>query len=300
MTVTTPRLPPELERAIFQLTGHIYSRTIPKLLRVAQRVLLWLEPLLYGVLVFNKKNGLKLTEAIKAKPASFLESAVRHVHFGWDTTLDAVAVKSILESCPGIVNLGLDLRTTDPSLLPLLGNMHLQRLNASLRQLFADSDDAEFAVDFEHPLFNSVTHLDLSDEPYTDGQYAVWVKGLSTLPALTHLAFTSPYTTSLATMQSILAASPRLQVLLPTFPANSATEADMIGYDDEITLDLDELEQIGPLDPRLVVGLYADVNYYEDWECGARGKKDIWTRAEEFLARKRDGEIKEDCYIMEV
>jgi hypothetical protein len=33
------------------------------------------------------------------------------------------------------------------------------------------------------------------------------------------------------------------------------------------------------------------LDYKKDWETGARGGDDFWTRAEAFVARKRKGEI---------
>ncbi|KAJ7699011.1 hypothetical protein B0H17DRAFT_317412 [Mycena rosella] len=177
MMATTPSLPTELERAIFELAANTSPSTIPTLLRVAQRVRIWLEPLLYRVLVFdNFKSGLNLREAIEAKSAHFL-SAVRHVNFvqGVITTSDA---KSILESCPGIVNLGLPWDVADPSLLPLLGTMCLQRLSANLLELFGQHS----AGDLKHPLFRSVTHIGLIDG--IEAGDVVWMKRLSTLPAL--------------------------------------------------------------------------------------------------------------------
>ncbi len=39
------------------------------------------------------------------------------------------------------------------------------------------------------------------------------------------------------------------------------------------------------------MGVATYVDYYNDWETGARGGEDIWVRAEEFIARKRRGEV---------
>jgi hypothetical protein len=49
------------------------------------------------------------------------------------------------------------------------------------------------------------------------------------------------------------------------------------------------VEELSVVDARLVVATYID--YYSDWERGAKGGKDIWIRAEEFMTRKRRGEV---------
>ncbi|KAJ7699046.1 hypothetical protein B0H17DRAFT_1049990 [Mycena rosella] len=264
------RLPPELERAIFELAAHTDRTAIPKLLRVAQRVLIWLEPLLYRVLRFDGANpSVTQLEAIKAKPASFLASAVRHVNFDGNVSLDVV--KSILESCPGIVNLGLGWELGNPTFSPVLGNMRIQRLSANLRELFRR--DGESAVDLEHPMFNSVTHLELLDDLGTKTE--VWMKRLSTLSTLTHLSFSPPDGDNLPLMQNILAATPRIQVLLISFFFGEEEDARLVAA------------RIKFVDARLVVGMYGD--YRADWERGARGGDDQWIRADGFVARKGAG-----------
>ncbi|KAJ7928326.1 hypothetical protein B0H13DRAFT_2311607 [Mycena leptocephala] len=44
-----PAFPPDLEREIFGTTALMYPGEMPTLLRVARRVLIWIEPLLYRV-----------------------------------------------------------------------------------------------------------------------------------------------------------------------------------------------------------------------------------------------------------
>ncbi|KAJ7048236.1 hypothetical protein C8F01DRAFT_1193550 [Mycena amicta] len=70
-----PRLPPELEREIFQTTALLHSA--PPLLRVARRVLIWVEPLLYRVLIIGGSIGIAQLNAASSKPPAFLARAVR-------------------------------------------------------------------------------------------------------------------------------------------------------------------------------------------------------------------------------
>ncbi|KAJ7699042.1 hypothetical protein B0H17DRAFT_317742 [Mycena rosella] len=94
--------------------------------------------------------------------------------------------------------------------------------------------------------------------------------------SLTHLAFEAPNEPN-PLIHNILGATPRIQVLLIVFDVSYGPQASSF------------VEGIDFLDPRLVVALYDD--YCRDWERGARDGKDIWMRAEEFVARKRQGEI---------
>ncbi|KAK7047058.1 hypothetical protein R3P38DRAFT_3176535 [Favolaschia claudopus] len=50
----SPCFPPELERYIFETAALFYPHTIPRLLPVARRVLIWIEPLLYRRVYFDE------------------------------------------------------------------------------------------------------------------------------------------------------------------------------------------------------------------------------------------------------
>jgi len=203
-----------------------------------------------------------------------------------------------LESCPGITTLALIGDIAGPHLLPAFSKMRIQRLSLEVGPLFRadpdtdeeenedDDDQMEPAarVDLTHPLFATVTHLDVFDEvdiEDEDPTDLAWLLHASSLPALTHLSFnTLPNPLFL---EKILANCPQLRVLMVVF---GAKEEDMaVGYMGDITI----------ADPRFVVATYAD--YYRDWEVGARGADDIWVRAEEFISRKRRGEIEEGDYF---
>ncbi|KAJ6530040.1 hypothetical protein DFH09DRAFT_151901 [Mycena vulgaris] len=286
--MTAPSFPPELERAIFEATAQSYPTLIPRLLLVARRFHIWLEPLLYRVLRLDSSRRIAgILAAIQTKPATFLASTVKHVLFRSrylsgtkEDSLTPAALKSFLESCPGIVDLQL-FASPDPRILPALGNMHIQRLSAELAALFwygHDEDrDAEEAVDLEHALFRSVTHLLLFDT-LTDHEYPEGITmRLSKLPALTHLSFRWGDEPDPLVIHRILATT-HIQVLLVMFPIWKADEAN--SYSEELSW---------VADVRVVVGMYR--NHSADWESGAWGGEDIWMRAEKFVARKRRGEI---------
>ncbi|TFK58527.1 hypothetical protein BDN72DRAFT_906654 [Pluteus cervinus] len=57
---STPRLPVELERAIFEDAAQGSRDSIPTLMLLANRVKEWLEPLLYSIVVIHQSSrGLK-------------------------------------------------------------------------------------------------------------------------------------------------------------------------------------------------------------------------------------------------
>ncbi|KAJ7861801.1 hypothetical protein B0H14DRAFT_2741331, partial [Mycena olivaceomarginata] len=170
---TGAKLPVELERLVFESAAQ-NRPMIPTLVLVAHRVRVWLEPLLYNVLLFDAvPNITGILDSIRTKPAPFLASAVRHVlMYSSPESLDMETLVKFLESCPGITTLSLIGVITGPRLLPALRNMHIRRLSVDVRQLFrpltmkctTGNDSTELEVDLDHPLFGAVTHLDLFNE----------------------------------------------------------------------------------------------------------------------------------------
>ncbi|KAJ7691867.1 hypothetical protein B0H14DRAFT_3906143, partial [Mycena olivaceomarginata] len=77
-----PAFPPELERELFETAALVHPATIPALLRVAKRVLLWIEPYLYRVIRMHRDNRAMVTavlEAMKSKTQEFFRQAVLRV-----------------------------------------------------------------------------------------------------------------------------------------------------------------------------------------------------------------------------
>ncbi|KAJ7144496.1 hypothetical protein C8R44DRAFT_725425 [Mycena epipterygia] len=85
-------------------------------------------------------------------------------------------IMPLLALCDATIDLHLFVGSS--TLLPLLGALPLQRLSARLAELFPDLS----GLDFAHPLFTKITHLDLHDFPA--GSWDTW-SGLAQLPALT-------------------------------------------------------------------------------------------------------------------
>lgn len=228
------------------------------------------EPLLYRVLTIIDSTS-PLLSAAETKPARFLKNAVRHVFLApsfWEMQ------KSLLSKCSGILNLYID-GQLEPHNLPILGEMHLQKLSFSLVPNVSVWDHSAFY----HPIFLSVTHLELfQTHNYSPERPPLnwddW-SPLASLPSLTHLCFSEALSPLLP---HALAECLRLVVGVVAFWDGSHLE-DGIDFAAGLTWS----------DPRLVVMVIS--SYMDDWEIGARGGDDFWLRAEAFVFRKRKGEI---------
>ncbi|KAF7366318.1 Tyrosinase central domain-containing protein [Mycena sanguinolenta] len=144
--------------------------------------------------------------------------------------------------------------------------MPLRYLSTNLAYLFPSD-----GIDFMHPLFSRITHLQVWDDLDT-ARWEEW-SGLTTIPNLTHLAFL--LTKSSSIFKNTLAACPGLKVII--FQYSSLGDNPEFG-----------VESLAH-DTRFVC-LHARP-FYVDWQIGARGGEDFWVRAEQFIARRNRGEI---------
>ncbi|KAJ7465987.1 hypothetical protein FB451DRAFT_1138102 [Mycena latifolia] len=276
-----PAFPVELEREIFETAARLHPSVIPTLLRVARRTLVWIEPLLYRVVCVGRTvpdQGHNILNATKWKPASFFHDTVRHLLLDPATSLTVEEATEVLKLCTGVVNFAVVGSLSSPALLPVLGNMRVQRLSVSLNSLFG----AISSVDPRHPLFAYITHLDILDpDPATSAPH--FSTHIPALPSLTHLCLNNfmPWNV----IRTLLAECPRLELL-----ANFWAERK---YD----VAFGRAQNVPVHDVRFVMGLYG--NYWADWEAGARGFPDFWSAADDFVAQKRSGAIAADFYWLE-
>ncbi|KAJ6473403.1 hypothetical protein C8R47DRAFT_1324489 [Mycena vitilis] len=264
-----PVFPRELEREMFETTALMHPGQILSLLRIARRVLLWIEPLLYRIIHstgdLNVTNGILHTLAVK--PPEFFH-AVRHLgldspDFTSDTNM------KLLRLCKKATSFSARRQCLDAAFLPLLAGMRIQQLGVNLGVLFNGT------IDLQHGLFRYITHLDMFG---TEGVVGA-LPNLPTLPALTHLCLPNGILRDDALRA--LSECSRLNVLLIQWP--------MMEEDDYMD------EQIPHVyDIRFVIGTYGD--YWDDWVAGAKGFPDAWSKADDFVARKRKGEIEATRY----
>ncbi|KAJ7628262.1 hypothetical protein DFH06DRAFT_1338706 [Mycena polygramma] len=298
-------LPLDLEREIFRTASARHPDVIPTLLLVCHRVHAWVEPLLYRVFSF-RDNSIRF--AAQSKSAEFLRAAVRHVFFDrgfdlWDTK------KDLLLKFTGATNIYV-YSYIDLPLLLVLDNMRPEKLSF----VFNINTEPPLST-LQRPLFRSVTHLDLYFElglfqqGEVQGRWCnfacfvhrenpwnrpgnvndkllppVWQEWshLASLPAISHLCLSARFHNDV--LPRALAECPWISVVVAAFRSS---------YEWVAVIEFTRSNTIR--DQRFVVMVIPDSE--ADWKIGARGGADFWVRAEEFISRKRRGEIKEDCYF---
>ncbi|KAJ7681643.1 hypothetical protein B0H17DRAFT_1205627 [Mycena rosella] len=147
-----PMLSLDLKREIFETTALMHPSAIQTLIRVARRVLFLIEPFLYRVVRVDgdARMAQAFLSATKAKPARVAGGGGR----GWPPPAE------VLRLCTGSVNLSIAGYWSSPAILPVLANMRVQRLNVFL----LEPSGSPSTVDLTHPLFASLTHLDIQDD----------------------------------------------------------------------------------------------------------------------------------------
>ncbi|KAJ7064590.1 hypothetical protein C8F01DRAFT_1366891 [Mycena amicta] len=298
-----PRLPRELEREIFYTAALLHPLTIPKLLRVARRVLIWVEPLLYRTLrIGNRPSHVSQLKAASTKPLEFLARAVQCV--GLYATRDYHAARGILSLCTGVTRLALSRDPSVQNLLPVLSAFPIQRFAGFLSDLMhaivtEEPSPEEIAA---HPLFCCLTHIDLFDslDPFdglsiieilpslpslTHLTIAQWdrvtyhVDAISSLPFLAHLGIncpSGPLGTMCKWLERILKTSRSLRILA-------------VLTNDRHDSRLQVPESLR--DPRFVLCLWCS------WCEGVEDGTNHWTIAEDFVARKQRGEVDENVFL---
>ncbi|KAJ7655703.1 hypothetical protein DFH06DRAFT_1329140 [Mycena polygramma] len=273
-----PHFPPELEREVFETTAYLYPSTIPKLLRIARRVLFWIEPLLYETLSIEAQQDKRvkdyaLLRSIDTKPADFFPKAVRYLHLvtmAWSfmghrpqTPWTDTELEKVLRACQGVVRVILLGNLDEPvTLLSMLADMRP-------RHAYLLVDMLSPQLDLTLLFFRQVSHMlvaDLNDTPESStggGRH-----NFSSLPALTHLALS--LLTPRHILSGVLSDCPNLLALVLYANEEMTTKAKHFSVND----------------PRVVVLVSEDL--LSQWNMTSG---DIWARADSFISRKRRGEI---------
>ncbi|KAJ7182990.1 hypothetical protein C8R43DRAFT_1116602 [Mycena crocata] len=192
----------------------------------------------------------------------------------------------ILCACSSVDNLWLTSHSETSSLLSRIIPLPLKHLHCFLGRIIG------VHIDFTHSLFAQIMHLQIFDTVLPTSQAALWSgpAGLAAIPHLSHLAFDEWYLilwiTVLRTCMYLhvliaLAGPPRLS----TRPGSLHLSACQRFNLDDTHPHVRELAE----DPRFV--LMSCPDFLEDWQMGAQGGTDYWTRAEDFVAKRRLGAI---------
>ncbi|KAJ7718446.1 hypothetical protein B0H16DRAFT_1475584 [Mycena metata] len=273
-----PRLPPELERLTFEMAASTLG-SIFYLILVASRVKEWVEPLLYRVIASgNHAPGRPIAPlaavvaTFGSKPFAFWSTNVKSFFLYHDPATDHLnddALLRIIAACTGLVRLRAHYaRPHRPNFRPLsvLGNFHaLRYLTTEITTLFGDAT----TIDFTHPVFRNLTHLELIDALSSFDTAHQICTGLTDIPNLTHIAF----------MTEMLGKA--LQPLLHLFTHLRAIVA--LGTRDE-----DLFTELTTEDRFVWIGQH---DFANDWLSGADTGEDHWTLADEFIAARRAGKV---------
>ncbi|KAJ7763204.1 hypothetical protein DFH07DRAFT_813117 [Mycena maculata] len=276
MSNEPPELPPELERNIFESAAILDPQCMPMLLRVAQRVKIWIEPLLFGALSTRSETERSmmrhpyplLCKLLASRPPTFWETHVRHLCFA--KRVHDSDILNVLNICRNIDNLAiLDAIPTD-KFVPFFETMHLRRLSIRLAGMFAGINRQKFS----NPLFAHITHLDIRDH-ILDWGVEGWGTGseLALIPQLTHLSFHEDYIPS-SICEGALEHCKALDVLAILWPSHEARLGKQLPF---LVLE--------SRDPRCVMLAVAD--RLDDWEMGARGGEDYWAIADKMVQQRR-------------
>ncbi|KAJ7159566.1 hypothetical protein C8R46DRAFT_1108606 [Mycena filopes] len=276
----TPSFPPELEREIFELAASWYPSTITSLLRVCHRAHYWIEPLLYTVLFLEDPPSVgAIHKRLEAKPS--LRRPITHFLWDildfrpdrWETAMDIlrggrstpeVAIKALTASAADYIRFSKAIHKVSP-----------QRLTLAL-PWWAGGD----TLAFFQPVYQTTTHLTLFQSKFNpDVDWAY----LATLPALTHLALTAEI--SKVILPALLKECLKLQVVISIGLTAAESHARVEAF------------FLTTPDPRVVLTNLPD--FFEEWKRTARCGYDLWHRAEEFVARKRRGEIEASSYLLD-
>ncbi|KAF7329472.1 hypothetical protein MKEN_00209600 [Mycena kentingensis (nom. inval.)] len=269
-----PRLPPELEREVFETAALRHPRSIPRILCVCQRSNGWIEPFLYRVVHSTDEQ---CVASMARRTPEFISSAVRALCLTSGRTIwSATDIEATLGNCTNLTHLVLGSRYARRAHLPLLATMRLQRLAVCLHMLFG----GRMRVDLTSTptAFASITHLDLYDD-FRTPRDAIFIPSLlstaaqiAALPALTHLRVFADLHPDVAQTFHDTA---RLEVII------------LIHLEAREQLEVWLLQSALRDDPRVV--LASGVEGWEDWENGARGRVDQWARAEKLIKARHVG-----------
>ncbi|KAJ7321878.1 hypothetical protein DFH08DRAFT_941795 [Mycena albidolilacea] len=253
------RLPAELEHKIFELAAHAHSKSIPTLLLVARRVKIWLEPILYSMVVFcDLIDGHVCFEPVQFSSVIQSQEISEHVRRLFASHELGPHLDLVLASCSAVQNLALD-SSLWPDHLLFLSTMPLRRLSTAIANAFP-----------------AITLMDRLE----DALWEKW-KGLALIPNLTHLAFLMQK--SLAIFQGALDACPALQVLVYLYFKG-------IVY---------EKIHLQPFAQDTRFACIPAPPFASDWQIGARDGDDFWVRTERFIAQRVSGQIDRGTFVLQ-
>ncbi|TFK64970.1 hypothetical protein BDN72DRAFT_962863 [Pluteus cervinus] len=259
-----PTLPNELEQEILQLAARISPETALRLLAVSKKVKIWIQPIVYEVVVIQDHD---------LKPSYYPECVGPHSNLNQifkengghirSLLLHHPSESSLLAYCPTITSLSMD----QPLTLELLAA--IQKI--PLHHLRCNLTGCKSAVDPDSLAFSNITHLDLLNPPrWRHCQF------LAQMPKLTHLALDDPEGSSRLeeTVKSALEHCRYLEALLLVLDLVTG----------QIQDDIEVREDYLPVQDNRIVAI--SVHPLVGWLNGELGKGDMWKVAEGVIANR--------------
>ncbi|KAJ7922938.1 hypothetical protein B0H13DRAFT_2579665 [Mycena leptocephala] len=209
---TKPKLPPELERTIFELAANGDPQTMLRIILVAHRCRFWIEPILYRFVVVCQSSWSfpLFLRTIESRPAHYAKW-IKAIQINPYIMPNDPAVTRILSICTGVVHLVDFSYGRTP--FSVLAQLRLEKMCISLDIINGLTEGAYF----RHPAFAHLTHLHILDPPYR------WPNiPFSDLPSLTHLVLqnykTDIRSSNIPVLKKILSDCPLLEVLVVIIP----------------------------------------------------------------------------------
>ncbi|TFK60351.1 hypothetical protein BDN72DRAFT_883640 [Pluteus cervinus] len=250
-----PRLPPEIERLIFEDVAWMYRSSIPRLILVCRRVKDWTESILYSIVIRRSETPYPSYEP----PIERLPAYACHVHsFLAFFEIDGTIIRDYLRLCKNLTNLALWCEPTCPDLLQLLEELpRLRNLTIYLSAVFPDGPP--YTLESKSGAFQGLTHLELMDDEISWKDISGFVGGLE---GLTHLALNDINDEQLVC--DILENCPRIRVL--------------------VLFESSELKVLGS--SKVVFAKFSLDAYVGDWISVAEGRECFWDKAEREVIEK--------------
>nr|GAT57025.1 predicted protein [Mycena chlorophos] len=294
MTLLVQRLPTELERIIFEEAATCHSSSILKLIRVARRVRVWIEPFLYRTLITdNTPRGLALQRTIYTKRPGFFREHTRQLYLTgagkWcESYVRDLLLELLSKGGTGVSSLAVSGIWTTPQQKLLQNLAGVRRWSGFLYSLFGhemiyDDLSTHFA---SCACFALVTHMDIFDT-FGDEDASSLCTALSTLPKLTHLCFTDA--TPLV-LKTVAEQCPELKVLV--YMPSRINDARLMADHPPAPF--------ATLEPRFAVNVLVSRRFWRDWEFNSDPHTSgFWAAAEAFVDRKRRGDKTASAYWMD-
>ncbi|KAJ6454151.1 hypothetical protein C8R45DRAFT_1192116 [Mycena sanguinolenta] len=270
------------------------------------------EPQTHQSLLSRIRRWYNPPEPVEPPRAQFFRSAVRHVMCTTPDNADKSwqTISRFLRLHPALFELVVQKYSATVKTLPSSNRKQLPKEMRPTRLTLEMANHCS-SIDFADPLFSAVTHLTLLAPSRLSPN---WLR--SSLTALTHLCVTENIASNI--LPRIFTAYPTLRAFvaywwrtpIPRWQREKAATSSQLEWKLANQNSLDavaqwlhmrtfelELRARPGADARIV--LTGAPDFFDAWERGARSGQDMWLCVEQFIARKRCGEIEQTTYVLD-